>query len=65
MSPSRVKVILQFGKGEDAGHIEFEKNFVSKRPHSMVHLTDKGQGAFDECRKSMRQVPDEPHANNF
>jgi len=60
-----VKVILQFGKGEDAGYIEVEKNFMGRRPHTMFHLTNKGRGAFDEYHKSMRQVLDELPVNNL
>ena len=65
MQPSGAKVILQFGKEEDAGYIEVEKNFEGKRPYTMFHLTDKGRGAFDEYRKNTRQALDELSVNNF
>ena len=46
-------------KLEDAGYIEIEKEFVGKKPHTMLHLTDEGRAAFQEYRQSMKQVLDE------
>ncbi len=43
-------------KLEDAGYIDVEKEFVDKRPQTMLHLTVKGRAAFQEYRQSMRQV---------
>ena len=43
-------------KLEDAGYIEVEKEFVDKKPHTMLHLTEKGRAAFQEYRQQMRQV---------
>jgi len=46
-------------KLEAAGYVEIEKEFVGKKPHTMLHLTDEGRAAFQEYRDSMKQVLDE------
>jgi len=43
-------------KLEIAGYTAVEKEFVGKKPHTMLHLTDKGRTAFDEYRKKMRKA---------
>jgi len=42
-------------KLEEAGYIEIIKEFVGKKPHTMLKLTDKGRRAFDDYRKKMKQ----------
>ena len=42
-------------KLETAGYIKIKKDFVGKKPHTMLKLTDKGKHAFDEYRKQMKQ----------
>ena len=42
-------------KLEAAGYIEIIKEFVGKKPHTMLKLTEKGKQAFDEYRKQMKQ----------
>jgi DNA-binding MarR family transcriptional regulator len=46
-------------KLEAAGYIDIEKEFVDKKPHTMLHLTDEGRAAFREYRQSMKQVLDD------
>jgi DNA-binding MarR family transcriptional regulator len=46
------------GKLEEAGYVEVEKSFKGKKPHTMLKLTDAGRSAFDDYRRSMRQVLD-------
>jgi DNA-binding MarR family transcriptional regulator len=46
-------------KLEVAGYIEIEKEFVGKKPHTMLHLTDKGREAFRKYRENMKQVFDD------
>lgn len=46
-------------KLEEAGYIEIAKDFVERRPHTMLHLTDAGRAAFREYRRSMKQVLDD------
>jgi len=43
-------------KLENAGYVAIKKEFIDKKPHTMLHLTDKGRTAFQEYRQSMRQV---------
>jgi DNA-binding transcriptional ArsR family regulator len=42
-------------KLENAGYIEIIKEFIGKKPHTMLKLTEKGKQAFDEYRKQMKQ----------
>jgi DNA-binding MarR family transcriptional regulator len=46
-------------KLEEAGYIEIIKEFVGKKPHTMLKLTDKGRKAFDDYRKKMKQFLNE------
>ena len=41
-------------KLEEAGYIEIIKEFVGKKPHTMLKLTEKGKQAFDDYRKQMK-----------
>ena len=43
-------------KLEAAGYIEILKEFVGKKPHTMLRLTDEGRKAFEDYRQSMRAV---------
>ena len=43
-------------KLEEAGYIEILKDFVGRKPHTMVKLTDAGRTAFDAYRRQMRQL---------
>lgn len=42
-------------KLENVGYIEIIKEFIGKKPHTMLKLTDKGKQAFEEYRKQMKQ----------
>ena len=46
-------------KLEAAGYIEVVKEFVDRKPHTMLQLTDKGRAAFQKYRQSMMQVFDD------
>ena len=41
---------------EAAGYVEIEKEFVDRKPHTMVRLTAEGRTAFDRYRRQMRQL---------
>jgi DNA-binding MarR family transcriptional regulator len=41
-------------KLEEAGYIDIIKEFVGKKPHTMLKLTEKGRRAYDEYRKKMK-----------
>ena len=43
-------------KLEDAGYIKVIKDFVDKKPHTLLELTRKGRIAFENYRKSIKQV---------
>jgi len=49
-------------KLEAAGYIEIIKEFVGKKPHTMLRLTKKGRIAFEEYKKKMKQFFDEMSA---
>jgi len=42
-------------KLETAGYIEIIKEFIGKKPHTMLKLTERGKHAFEEYRKQMKQ----------
>ena len=46
-------------KLETAGYIKIKKEFVGKKPHTMILLTEKGRAAFEEYRKKMKQFFDD------
>jgi DNA-binding transcriptional ArsR family regulator len=46
-------------KLEAAGYIEVEKEFVGKKPRTMLRLTEEGRAAFREYVQSMKQVFDD------
>ena len=46
-------------KLEAAGYIEVEKEFVDRKPRTMLRLTDEGRTAFQEYVQSMKQVFDD------
>ena len=45
-------------KLEAAGYIDVVKEFVGKKPHTMLRLTQKGRDAFHEYQRSIKQVFD-------
>ena len=46
-------------KLEEAGYILIKKEFIGKKPHSTVSLTNQGREAFRVYKKSMQQVLDD------
>lgn len=46
-------------KLEAAGYVDIEKEFVGKKPHTMLNLTEEGRAAFQAYRQSMKQVLDD------
>ena len=43
-------------KLEEAGYLDVEKTFKGRRPNTMLRLTPAGRSAFDEYRRSLKQV---------
>jgi DNA-binding MarR family transcriptional regulator len=45
-------------KLEDAGYVEVKKEFVGKKPHTIVQLTEEGRSVFREYIDSMKHIID-------
>ena len=43
-------------KLEEAGYVIIIKDFLDKKPHTMLKLTDKGRIAFQNYRENMKQA---------
>lgn len=43
-------------KLEGAGYVDVKKEFVDRKPHTVLQLTSKGRTAFQEYRQSMKQL---------
>ncbi len=43
-------------KLEGAGYVEITKEFIQKKPHTMVQLTESGRVAFDSYRRQMKAL---------
>lgn len=46
-------------KLENAGYVEVKKEFINKKPNTMLSLSGKGRKAFENYRANMKQVFDE------
>jgi DNA-binding HxlR family transcriptional regulator len=46
-------------KLEVAGYVNVKKEFVGKKPHTMLRLTEKGRTAFRRYMQTMKQVFDD------
>lgn len=44
------------GKLEAAGYVDVKKEFLEKKPHTMLYLTATGRKAFENYRTSMKQA---------
>ena len=56
---TRGNLSSHISKLEDAGYLDVEKEFVNKKPHTMLHLTDEGRAAFRAYRQNMKKVLDD------
>ena len=45
-------------KLEAAGYISIHKEFVQKRPHTLMQISDKGKKAFRDYRNQMKDLLD-------
>jgi DNA-binding MarR family transcriptional regulator len=43
-------------KLEAAGYVEVRKEFLDKKPHTMLRLTDAGRRAFEQYRAHMQRA---------
>jgi len=46
-------------KLEAAGYIKITKEFIGKKPHTLLILTPKGRIAFEEYRKNIKEFFDD------
>ena len=46
-------------KLETAGYVEVEKEFVNRKPHTMLSLSDAGRKAFQDYREGMKRMLDD------
>lgn len=43
-------------KLEAAGYLSIKKEFLDKKPHTMLYLTENGRRAFRQYRQNMKQA---------
>ncbi|MBN1390884.1 MAG: transcriptional regulator [Candidatus Thermoplasmatota archaeon] len=43
-------------KLEEAGYVKVVKEFIGKRPHTMIRITKTGKKAFEEYRGTMSRI---------
>ena len=53
MTPGNLSTHLS--KLEKAGYVEVTKEFVDRKPHTALKLTEKGRTAFKDYRKKVKQ----------
>lgn len=46
-------------KLEEAGYVKVEKEFVNKKPHTILQLTEEGRAVFKEYIENMKKIIDE------
>ncbi len=46
-------------KLEEAGYVKVEKEFVGKKPHTILQLTEEGRAVFKKYLENMKQIVDE------
>ena len=49
---------VHISKLEAAGYLEVKKEFLGKKPHTVISLTKKGRAAFEAYRQGMKDVLD-------
>ena len=56
---TRGNLSSHMSKLEAAGYLEIEKEFLNKKPHTMLKLTVEGRSAFENYRENMKKVLDD------
>ena len=54
MTPGNLSSHLS--KLEEASYVEIVKEFIDKKPHTALRLTQKGKQAFKDYRKNLKQI---------
>ena len=47
---------VHISKLETAGYLAVKKEFLGKKPHTLVNITERGKAAFEAYRKEMENV---------
>ncbi len=47
---------VHMSKLEAAGYLEIRKEFLGKKPHTVISLTNKGRAAFEAYRKELQKI---------
>ena len=55
---TRGNLSVHISKLETAGYVEVKKEFIGKKPHTVLSLTRDGRSAFDRYRQIMKQALD-------
>jgi DNA-binding MarR family transcriptional regulator len=55
---TRGNLSSHLSKLEAAGYVRIEKEFLDKKPHTMLALTKEGRKAFESYRKRMKEMLD-------
>lgn len=53
---TRGNLSSHMSKLESAGYIEVLKDYIARKPHTMLRLTTKGRSAFREYGRAMKKV---------
>ena len=56
---TRGNLSSHIGKLEKAGYVDVEKQFVNKKPRTLLRLTKQGRKAFRNYKNSMKRVLDD------
>ena len=62
---TRGNLSSHMSKLENAGYLKVIKEFMGRKPHTMLKLTAKGRRAFENYRESMKQVLDRLPGGNL
>lgn len=54
MTPGNLSSHLS--KLEDAGYVQIVKEFIERKPHTALELTQKGRKAFNEYKNNLKRV---------
>jgi DNA-binding MarR family transcriptional regulator len=53
---TRGNLSSHLSKLEGAGYLRIQKEFIEKKPHTMLALTEIGRSAFEDYRKKMKDM---------
>jgi len=53
---TRGNLSSHLSKLEGAGYLRIQKEFMEKKPHTMLALTEPGRKAFEDYRKKMKDM---------